>query len=124
MQCMERMEEMIKRAGTLKVDVHQNRFGGQGEVRMTHLLQGDEFYGKGRLFSRNVILPGSSIGFHPHEKDMEAYYILSGEGIFNDNGVEHPVKAGDVAFTAVGQSHSLRNNGDKNLELIALILFA
>lgn len=115
---------MIKRAGTMKVDVFQNRFGGEGEVQMTHLLQGDEFNGKGRLFSRNVILPGASLGYHAHEKDMEAYYILSGEGVVNDNGDEQPVKPGDLVYTAVGQSHSIKNTGNANLELIALILFA
>ena len=82
------------------------------------------FCGKGRLFAHYVIFPGSSIGFHQHHGDFETYYILKGEGVINDNGVKTPVKAGDVIYTADGQSHGLENTGTENLEVIALVLFA
>jgi mannose-6-phosphate isomerase-like protein (cupin superfamily) len=115
---------MIKKAETLQPVTFQNRFGGQGEVTMKHLLTGDEFHGKGRLFSHNVIFPGSSIGFHQHHGDFETYYIIKGEGVANDNGVKTPVKAGDVVYTTNEESHSIENTGADNLELIALVLFA
>ena len=115
---------MIKKADTLQPVTFQNRFGGQGEVTMKHLLTGEEFCGKGRLFSHNVIFPGSSIGFHQHHGDFETYYILKGEGIADDNGTKTPVKAGDVIYTKDGESHSIENTGTENLELIALVLFA
>lgn len=115
---------MIKFADALQTNVYQNRFGGQGEVTMKPLLTKEEFCGKGRLFSHNIIPPGSSIGFHKHEGDFESYYILKGSGIVDDNGTKTAVKAGDLIYTADGESHSLENTGTQNLELIALVLFA
>lgn len=114
---------MIKKAADLQPVSYQNRFGGQGEVRMKNLLTAAEFCGKGRLFAHNVILPGSSIGFHQHHGDFETYYVLKGEGTINDNGVKSPVRAGDVIYTKNGESHGLENTGTENLEVMALVLF-
>ena len=115
---------MLKEASTLKTDVNEKRFGGNGFVKSKPLLATEEFLGKGRLFAHNIIPPGSSLGFHKHEGDFETYYILCGEGTVNDNGVLKPVKAGDLVYTAPGESHGMENTGTEDLEYIALILFA
>ncbi len=114
---------MIKRAGELSTEVFPNRFGGKGELRMTKLLEMDQMQGKGRLFARNVLPPGSSLGWHQHKGDIEAYYILAGEGIVDDNGTKVQVAAGDVVFTDNGEFHSIENTGSDNLEFIALVLY-
>jgi len=38
---------MIKQGDTLQPATYQNRFGGQGEVTMKHLLAADEFAARG-----------------------------------------------------------------------------
>ncbi|EHQ89341.1 cupin domain-containing protein [Desulfosporosinus youngiae] len=116
---------MIKRSGDLRTDSVSNFRGGQGELQMTHFLETekDEFKGKGRLFCKNVLKPGSSIGLHEHVGDFETYVVLSGEGLINDNGDLTPVKPGDVIVTNNGEKHSLENTGTVDLEVIALILF-
>jgi mannose-6-phosphate isomerase-like protein (cupin superfamily) len=114
---------MIKRSSELKSVVFPKRFGGQGEIKITNLLEIDQMQGKGRLFARNLLTPGSSLGWHQHKGDSEAYYILSGEGAVDDNGSKVQVSAGDVVFTAEGESHSIENIGSEDLEFIALILF-
>jgi len=114
---------MIKRSTELTSAVFSKRFGGQGEIKVTNLLELDQMQGKGRLFARNLLTPGSSLGWHQHKGDIEAYYILSGEGTVNDNGTKVSVTAGDVVFTAEGESHSIQNTGSVDLEFIALILF-
>ena len=43
------------------------------------------------------------LGFHVHQNEGEAYYILSGTGEFNDNGTIVTVAAGDVTFTGAGK---------------------
>ena len=93
---------------------------------MEHLLEvgKDEFNGKGRLFAKNTLKPGWSVGYHKHEGDAEAYYILKGEAILDDNGEKVALKAGDLAYTPNGSSHSIENVGDTDLEFIALILFS
>lgn len=115
---------MIKRAKDLPSEVVSKRFGGKGEINVTRLLEMEQFQGKGRLFAHSKIRPASSIGLHQHNGDFEVFYILSGEGIVDDNGTKAPVKAGDVILTGNGESHSLENTGSSNLEYIALVLYA
>lgn len=115
---------MIKRSNELKVDVHNEFLGGKGTLTNTHFLNKEDAAGKGRLFVKSVLTPGSSIGSHTHNGDFETYYILSGKALVTDNdGIEHILQAGDVMFTPNGQSHSIENCGDENLEYIAIILF-
>ena len=51
------------------------------------------------------------------------YYILSGEGEFNDNGTVTTVKGGDVCWTPDGEGHSLVCTSDE-LEFIALVVYS
>jgi len=114
---------MIKRAKDLSSEVAEKRFGGKGEIHITRLLEAGQFQSKGRLFAHNKLRPNSSVGLHEHKGDFEVFYILSGEGIVDDNGSKAPVKAGDVILTGNGESHALENTGSIDLEYIALILF-
>ena len=100
-------------------------FGGSGEVTITCLLNNpEEMEGKGRAFNHITVYPGSEIGYHVHHGDAETYYILSGSGLYNDNGTEVQISAGDVAYCAAEEGHGLKNNTDQPLEMIALILYA
>lgn len=114
---------MIKRASELTTDVFPNRFGGKGDFKVTKVLELDQLQGKGRLFARNILEPGSSLGWHQHTGDIEAYYIIAGEGTVDDNGAKTVVKKGDVVFTNNGEFHSIENTGAATLEFMALILF-
>ncbi|MGI6285682.1 Oxalate-binding protein [Moorella humiferrea] len=116
---------MIRRAHELKEEKVTGFKGGQGEVTILHILEEgkNEFNGKGRLYARFTLKPGTSIGLHQHSGDFEAYYILKGQGLVNDNGTETVVKAGDMILTRNGESHSITNNGDEDLEYMALILY-
>lgn len=116
---------MIKLSSELRHETIVGMRGGEGEVQITHFLEvdKDEFSGHGRLFAKNVIKPGSSIGFHEHIGDFETYAILSGEGQVNDNGEMKNVKAGDLIVTRKGEKHGIKNTGTVDLEFIALILF-
>ena len=97
--------------------------GGKGSLEIREILPKNELMGHGTLFSRTVLPPGSSIGFHQHVGNTEPYYILKGTGIFVDNdGSRIEVGAGDVCLIQCGESHALENNGDEDLEIIALII--
>jgi mannose-6-phosphate isomerase-like protein (cupin superfamily) len=116
-------EKVIIKANQLKTEMFEKRLGGKGELQVTHILQNEQMQGKGRLFAHNMLTPGSSLGYHQHKGDVEAYYILSGAGTIDDNGTKVAVGPGDVAFTVNGENHSIENTGTANLEFIALILF-
>ena len=99
--------------------------GGKGEVALCSILNGEEeMTGKGRLFSAITIEPGNSIGMHPHEGESETFYVVSGCGLYNDNGKEVPFGEGDVLHCAPGESHSIENTGKEPLCFVALILYA
>ena len=99
-----------------------NLAGGKGEVYIKHLTDKEGLYGHGRLFAHVTIDPGNSIGFHNHNHETEFYYIIKGEGVFNDNGQEVVVHTGDVCVTGFGQGHSMANRTEEPLEMIALVV--
>lgn len=115
---------MIYTNHDLKKDAVPNMKGGQGLLHITNILQEGDFHGKGRLFTHSLLKPGVSIGTHPHDGEFEVYYILSGEGTYNDNGVNKIVRTGDVTVCPSGEVHGLENTGSEDLNMIALILFA
>lgn len=96
--------------------------GGEGFIVKKDILPNGEIKDKCNLFSHMKLEPDSSIGYHKHIDESETYYILSGEGEYNDNGVTRIVKAGDTTFTPNGSSHGLKNTKKCDLEFIALIV--
>ena len=102
-----------------------NMRGGQGCVKITHITDDEnDLNNKGRMLAIMTLPPGSSIGHHKHVGETETYYVLSGQGVVNDNGREVVVKPGDMVHTGNGESHSVRNTSNStNLEILALILF-
>ena len=95
---------------------------GKGETHFKDLSDKEGLYGHARLFSHAVLEPGRSIGPHSHEHETEFFYILKGQGLFDDNGTKVTVYPGDVCATGYGASHSLENVSDEPLEFIALIM--
>lgn len=92
---------MITTASEHQVDKVEQMAGGKGHV---------------------IIEPNCTLGFHEHHGETETYYILSGEGSYNDGEKSYPVKAGDVTFCPDGTGHALDNTGDTDLVFMALII--
>ncbi len=108
-----------------KEDIVKNE--RKNDLGKTALFMSDlaPFEGKNekvRMFGFAELLPGEEIKYHTHEGESETYYILSGSGLYNDNGVESKLLPGSVTFTPSGSGHGLKNTGTENLNFIALIL--
>ena len=101
----------------------ENMHGGEGYVIIKRLLDEKQLNGKCGLYAEVTIEPGCSLGYHEHHGESETYYILSGKGIYSDNGDLRMVEAGDVTFTPDGKGHALTNSGDEDLVFMALIIF-
>jgi mannose-6-phosphate isomerase-like protein (cupin superfamily) len=114
---------MIRRADAVTVTIGP-KFGGPGDTWAAQILNDGEFEGKGRLFNRTVLKPGAAIGKHRHTNEFEVYYILKGQGEYDDNGNKVQVGPGDVTICPDGEEHGILSTGKEDLELIALILFA
>ena len=95
---------------------------GKGLCYIKHLTDKEGLYGHGRMFAHVTVDPGCSIGYHAHNHETEFYYIIKGEGVFNDDGKEVIVHAGDICATGYGQSHGLENKSSEPVEMIALIV--
>ncbi len=114
---------MIRSANDCKVEYREKMKDGDGTVKLTDfILSPDELAGKGRLFSKITLEPGCSIGYHVHEGERELFYILSGAAVYNDNGAEKTVHAGDVTICPAGTGHGIANRGTETVELVAVII--
>ena len=76
-----------------------------------------------KQFSYVEIEVGEEVPFHEHHGNAENYYIISGRGLYSDNGREVEVDAGTITFTPSGEGHALKNIGNDKLCFIALVLF-
>jgi quercetin dioxygenase-like cupin family protein len=112
---------MIRKAEDCTVAVNQSMRGGPGSVVMTELAKEDEMYSKVRMFSRVLLKPGCGIGYHTHQGESEIITMLTGTAVYNDDGTEHVVTAGDVMIAESGHGHGISNDGTEDVEFIALI---
>ncbi len=95
---------------------------GEGTVTVNTIWNPEtELKAPQRLFARLVLPPGASIGEHPHINEEEVYYVISGEGETTMDGKVIPLKTGDSTLTGNGASHSVKNTGDIDLEILAVI---
>ena len=89
--------------------------GGEGEM-ITRM-----FVNEDTKIMRGCLTPGSTIGLHTHETDSEMIFILSGAGKVLCDGEYEPLSAGSVHYCPKGHAHSLINDGDEDLEILAMI---
>ena len=64
--------------------------------------------------------PGAEIGMHTHPEEIESIYGLAGEGIMTLEDTEIPFRVGQVVSVPMGMIHSLRNENDADLEILAI----
>ena len=83
----------------MKIRREEHMAGGNGHVIIKEILDAEQLNGKCGLYAQVTLEPGCSLGYHEHHGESETYYILQGQGEYNDNGTYRPVKAGDITFT-------------------------
>ena len=113
---------MLKKAQECRQEKAEGRFGGNGVAVISHIMEKTELLANCRLFAKITLDPGCSIGYHQHAQEEEIYYILSGQGVVNDNGDIRTVYPGDAVYTGNGAYHSIENQGDAPLEFLGVIL--
>jgi mannose-6-phosphate isomerase-like protein (cupin superfamily) len=101
--------------------------GGQGQILGLSFLNEKNRPSQTRaaMMATNTLTVGSTLGFHVHEKDEEAYLILEGNGQYTDaDKIDYPVGPGDWTLTRQGEGHALTNTGDTPLVFAAIIFDA
>ena len=112
----------MTRAGEREVVKAENVNGGAGYILKEGLINVEEMGEHCRMFSKVTLPPQCELGYHEHHGETETYYLLSGEGIYDDNGEKLEAKAGDVFFCKDGNGHGMKNTGNIDLIFVALIL--
>lgn len=112
---------MYKKVEQLKTQTKLNS-AGKEKMLKTNLADFDGWNPKVRLYSLVQVKPGEEVEYHMHVGESETFFILSGQGIYNDNGTQLEIAPGMVTFTPSGEGHSIKNTGDDLLSFMALIV--
>lgn len=113
---------MIIRKNDLPSVIENESMGGEGVLHLDVMTSALPSGYAVTTFAKASLEPNSSVGFHVHEDNCEAYYIISGEGEYSDDGEIFTVTEGDLTFTPEGHGHGIKNCGDAALDFIALII--
>ncbi len=97
------------------------------EQIIPHFKDGDKEIGM-RAFDdgqkkimRIRIMPGASIGMHTHVDNCEIIFPISGHGVAICDGVQEDVVPGGAYYCPKGSTHTLRNVGDTDLVIHAVV---
>ncbi|MDR2630931.1 MAG: cupin domain-containing protein [Spirochaetaceae bacterium] len=112
---------MVIQRNEMQVEQRERMRDGEGTLTLTHLT-GDNTQKNVRLVGEFILPPGSSIGKHQHNDETEYFIFLEGTGTVDDNGIERPVKKGDMMITGDGGAHSVKNTGSEPLVFNAVIV--
>jgi len=106
---------------TRKDKVEKPFVNNTGE-RVYEMLGAPENIGgaKGHSFSHVVIPAGCHSRPHYHPVAEETYYILSGEGRVLVDDSEIKLVPGDALLIQPPETHQIFNDGDRDLEFIAV----
>ena len=112
---------MIKTKEQIKVITEDN---AKGDIKMYlhNLKDFDGLSDKVGMYAHARLLPGEEVEFHIHTGETEIYYVISGKGLYDDNGTKVEVGAGTVTFTPDGDGHGIKNIGEDTLEFMALVV--
>lgn len=113
---------MIIRGNDIETKVLENPRDGRGEMVCLVYESLNEFSGNITMFAVMNLKPDSLVGYHIHEDDMEAYLMLDGTAVVNDNGQEDLLYPGDLLITKKGEGHSIENKTGNDITFLAMIL--
>ncbi|MFC1548719.1 cupin domain-containing protein [Candidatus Omnitrophota bacterium] len=113
---------MLRKRDEQEKEVREHMRGGDGQVVIRHFFKKEEINAPCRLCAELSIPPGGSIGVHEHLNEDEIFIIQKGKGVIISDEREIEVEAGDSILTGRGASHAVKNTGDKDLLITAVII--
>jgi uncharacterized cupin superfamily protein len=112
---------MIKHKNEMPISPRTNVKGGNGTYESMSLFSAQEL-DKTTLFAINTMPSGASIGVHPHTAEGEAYVILAGEAVVQEDGTDYVLLPGDAEYCTGGHTHGIANRSDTPLKFLAIII--
>ena len=69
------------------------------------------------------IRPGETVPAHTHTDEDQIYYVVSGDGFVELDGVRTDVRAGSSVLIALGTEHAITNTGSEPLDYVFFVVF-
>lgn len=93
-----------------------------GEIKIPGKVFGGQTLGtKGSEFSFQIYAPGQEGGFyHTHKTHEELYFVLSGKGEYQVDGVNIPLQEGSVVRVSPEGKRTIHNNGNEPMVVLCV----
>ena len=101
-------------------EVRANEHGGLHQIAFRRLWSAADFEAPVDFVDFTVIPPGSSIGWHAHHGNEEAYFVAAGSPIVRIEDDKRRLSRGDIAVVRSGQSHELINDTEDPAEILVI----
>ena len=95
----------------------ENMRGGKGAI----YLQKVKVAMPCKMYAKITLPKGSSIGLHTHIDDQEIIYCLEGNATLISDGVKSPFKKGDINVNFKNHEHSVINDSEDDVILLAVV---
>ena len=97
--------------------------GGSGPVYRWDIKPGGEpMPGQWKALAIMELPKGSSIGEHAHDGETEQFYVIEGEPTYTRNGEIFHGKEGDLLIYLPGDTHSIKNDGEGRVRILAMFV--
>ena len=95
-----------------------NMRGGRGSVYMQKVFPTLEHT---KVYALITIPTGASIGVHTHHGDEEIVTCIKGKGVLVIDGKRYDFLPNDISLCKEGRNHSIENNSEEDLIILAVI---
>jgi quercetin dioxygenase-like cupin family protein len=114
---------MIRQSSETIIKQYEKLWSGEGTISSNRIIEG--LPGSPiKAIVVNRIPPGASIGRHRHNNEEDCYFCISGQGVVEDDGTEHPFVPGTLQLTRDGETQAIRNTGKEDLVVFAFLVAA
>lgn len=69
------------------------------------------------------IHPGETVPAHTHQDEDQIYWVQSGQGFVELDGIRTDVAAGSAVMIPLGTEHLITNTGTSQLEYVFFVVF-
>ena len=113
---------MIIKKDERETKVVEGLRGGQGSAVIKTIATTPQTLNHAKMYANITLKKNCGIGYHQHIDEMEVIMINEGKALYNDDGKESIVEAGDVLICEDGHFHSITNKEDEDLIATALVI--
>ena len=93
---------------------------GKGEIGARTLWEHQDFRNNWGFVSHALLPPGTSVGYHRHDRIEEAYIVLNGSGRMTVDDETEEVYEGAAIPNRLGGSHGIYNHTQEDLEMLVV----